>query len=178
MQYRNIIRALFVTDSCCNKCFQATLVDTPLLAVVRSEIVWRVRRANGDHTPKVSTTSGTKSHPTSSDASDPWPLPQQQLPQHNKSYPSTPRRWENVRRVGSATNRHIEISRMAKLKVRVVYIPRVGIIIVRNTLFFQNSWMILRKRQTISTKGSWRRILMGPCKKVIAKLVSGSKTQA
>jgi len=65
---------------------------------------------------------------------------------------------------------------MAKLKVRVVYITWVGMIIIRNTLFLQNSWMTLRKSMT--NKSIMAMNSHGTMGVLITKLVNGNKIQA
>jgi len=144
------MRALFVhneTESCCNKCLLASLVDTPLLAVVRSAIVRRVRSAKGDQTPKVSWDEIT---PCLLYLTATWCF---------RSFPcssSYPRRRGNVRRLDSTMNRHIKVSWTAKLKVRMVQITWAG---MRNMLLLKNTgWL----RKSMRNNVNWRQILMEP----------------
>jgi len=81
----------------------------------------------------------------------------------SNSYLNTTTTRRNVTRLGSATNRHVKVSWMAQLKVRMVHITRTGMIIARNSCSLRTpGWRWERVWQTMSTKVSWQRILMGP----------------
>ena len=85
---------------------KSVMWPVPLQAVVQSAIVCSICKGKGDHTPKVSTTKGVKSHP--------YLLPSilmflflGQLPTCS-SNPSTNRSIRNIKKLGSAMNQQMQ----------------------------------------------------------------------